>query len=368
MDIQKFGNPGALRTDVYVPGKSTQEVKRELGLTDVIKLASNEAVHGASKEAIEGYIALTDELHVYPDSVSRDLRAKLSERLGCSADNITVSNGADGVIYNLGMAVIGEGDEAIIPEVTFPMYEKIVKIMRGSIVYSGMDGFRISLDSIEKAITPKTKIIFLCNPSNPTGDAQKKDEMIAFLKRVPKDIMVVIDEAYIDFAEPDRRPGTVELFNQGMDNLFILRSFSKIYGLAGCRVGYGIGHKDLITLIHQIKPPFNVSLVGERVALAALNEKGREEKTLKEMREARNYFYKELDAMGLSYVESHTNFVLIDTGLDAKEVFQNILRKGIIVRPTTGFGLKTCIRVTIGKEEENRAFMKVLKETMQELS
>ncbi len=367
MDINKIANPGALGTSPYVPGKSTKEVKEELGLEKVIKMASNESAEGPSQLAKEALHSLEDELHIYPDAVSRDLREALSQRLGCDTEEITVSNGADGVIYNLGMAMIGDGDEIVIPEVTFPLYATITKIMRGTVVSTPMDGYRFDLDAMEKAITDKTKMVCLVNPNNPTGDALERDRLIELLKRIPKDVLIVIDEAYIDFVSPEKRLGSVELFKEGMDNLFILRTFSKIYGLAGCRVGYGIGDREIISLIHRIKPPFNVSLVGERVALAALGEEGRAERTVEAMNKEKAYYYGELETMGLTYVESHTNFILIDTGRDAKTVFQKLMNKGFIVRPATGFGLTTCIRVTLGKHEENSAFMQAFKEIMENL-
>jgi histidinol-phosphate aminotransferase len=364
VDIQTLANSGALRTKVYVPGKSKQEVQRELGLSHIIKMASNESAIGSSELAKKAYLELSEELHVYPDSVSRDLRSKLSDQLGCPQENITVSNGEDGVIYNLGMAIINEGDEAIIPEVTFPLYETIVKVMRGVPVKSGMKGFRIDLQSILDTVTGRTKVIFLCNPNNPTGDAQDREELLDFFKKVPDHILVVMDEAYIEFTASEAYPDTIEIFNKGMDNLFILRSFSKIYGLAGIRAGFGVGHKDIIDLIHRIKPPFNVSIVGENVALAALDDIDFKNRVLSEMKNEKARYYKTLNEMNLEYIISHTNFILIDTGRAAKEVFQTLLQKGIIVRPCNGFGLDTCIRITIGTHDENTAFLDAFKELM----
>jgi histidinol-phosphate aminotransferase len=357
-----MGNPGALKTSAYVPGKLKREVERELGLSNIVNMSLNESANGASDLAKDAYLKIPDQLHVYSDSISRDLRQKLARELGCKTDQITVSNGADGIIYNLGMAIIGEDDEAVIPEITFPLYETIVKVMRGRPVKTKMKGFRIDLQDILRAITPKTKVIFLCNPNNPTGDIQKKHELIAFLGQVSKDILIVIDEAYIDFAAPDANPQSIALFNSGMDNLFILRTFSKLYGLAGVRVGYGIGHKELISLIHRIKPPFDVSVVGENIALAALADKKFVERILDDIHQEKKLYYKKLDELGVIYVKSHTNFILIDTGRDAAQISRQILKKGIIIRPCTGFGLPTCIRVTIGKHEENLHFLDTFKE------
>jgi len=362
LDIERMGNPGALKTNVYVPGKIKREVEQELGLSNIINLSLNENANGASDLAKDAYLKIADQLHVYSDSISRDLRQKLARKLGCKADQITMSNGADGIIYNLGMAIVGEDDEAVIPEITFPIYETIVKVMRGRPVITKMKGFRIDLQDILRAITPKTKVIFLCNPNNPTGDVQVKEELITFLGQVSKEILVVIDEAYIDFTAPDADPQSIALFNGGMDNLFILRTFSKIYGLAGVRVGYGIGHKELISLIHRIKPPFDLSVVGENIALAALEDRKFVERILENIHQEKKQYYKRLGGLGLAYVKSHTNFILIDTGRDAAEITRQILKKGIIIRPCTGYGLPTCIRVTIGKHEENLHFLDALEE------
>lgn len=364
MNIKRMGNPGALKTSAYVPEKLKREVERESGLSNVINMSLNESANGPSDLAKDAYLKITDQLHFYPDSISRDLRQKLAGKLGCKADQITISNGADGIIYNLGMAIIGQDDEAIIPEITFPMYETIVKVMRGRPVKTKMKGFRIDLQSILRAITPKTKVIFLCNPNNPTGDVQRKEELIAFLGQVSKEILIVIDEAYIDFAVPDADPHSIALFNGGMDNLFILRTFSKIYGLAGVRVGYGIGHKELVSLIHRIKPPFDVSVVGENIALAALADRKFVEKILDDINQEKKLYYKKLDELEITYVKSHTNFILIDTRQDAVQISRQILKKGIITRPCTGYGLPTCIRVTIGKHEENLHFLDTFKQLL----
>ncbi|MEW5814283.1 MAG: histidinol-phosphate transaminase [Spirochaetota bacterium] len=362
MDIERMANPGALKTKVYVPGKSKREVERELGLSHIIKMASNENARGASNLAQDAYLKLADQLHIYPDAISRDLRQKLARKLGCESDQITVGNGADGVIYDLGMAVVGQEDEVVIPEITFPLYETIVKVMRGRPVYTKMQGFRIDLKAILRAITPKTKVVFLCNPNNPTGDAQPREELLAFLEQVPKDVLVVIDEVYIDFTEPAADPKSVDLFNGGMDNLFILRSFSKIYGLAGIRMGYGIGHADLIALIHRIKPPFNVSIIGEQVALNALDDTKFLKETLAEILKEKAFYYRSLDELGVKYIQSHTNFILIDTGMDATGIFEGLLKLGIITRACKSYGLPTCIRVTIGKHPENLLFLETFKE------
>ena len=185
---------------------------------------------------------------------------------------LTIGNGADGVIYNLGMAVLDQDDEALIPRISYPIYESIVRVMRARVTYTAMKGLRIDLEDLARRIGPRTKVVFLCNPNNPTGDALPRAELLAFLKSLPPKVLAVLDEAYVDFADPECRPGAVALVKGGMRNLFVLRTFSKLYGLAGARVGYGVGDPQVVELIHRIKPPFGVSALAERLALAALED------------------------------------------------------------------------------------------------
>jgi histidinol-phosphate aminotransferase len=272
MNLSRIANRGTSAIKKYVPGKSVKEAQAELGITRMIKLASNENAFGASPGSIRSIRQMADQIHVYPDSQSREVRSRLAEHLGVQAGQITTGNGVDGVIYNLGMAVIDQGDEIIFPRITFPIYETISRVMRGVPVYSEMKDLSIDLRDIEGKISDRTKVIFLCNPNNPTGDALPPAEVNAFLKGVPDRVLVVLDEAYVDFTEPGARLDSVGLFRAGMSNLFILRSFSKIYGLAGLRFGYGIGDAELVSLINLIKPPFDVSILAEQAAVAALGD------------------------------------------------------------------------------------------------
>ena len=368
MDIRKIANPGALKIHPYVPGRSTDEVKKEYGLKHVIKLASNESALGVPPQAIQALLDSAEGLCVYPDPVSTELCEKLGRILGVDADCLTVSNGADGVIYELGMAVIGPGDECIYPEITFPMYESSVKIQNGIPVISAMKDMRIDLDDILTKITGKTKIIYITNPNNPTGDVFPPDELIAFLKKVPSHILVVVDEAYIQFVDQGLDPDSIGLFKGGMENLIILRTFSKIYGLAGIRVGYGIAHPDLIRLIKTVKPPFPLSVSAQAMALAALDCTDFFQAVVEDTRKSRALFYSKLDGMGLPYVKSYTNFILIDTGWECKKVAEMLMARGIIIRPAAGYGLPTSIRVTFGTAEQNAVFFAAFEAVLDELT
>jgi histidinol-phosphate aminotransferase len=366
MDVTRLANPGARSVRTYVPGKSIKEVQAELGLEHLIKLASNENPFGPAPAAARGFAGLAERIHIYPDSRSRVVRAALAERLGVSAEQITTGNGSDGVIYNLGMAVIDQDDEVIIPRITFPIYETITRVMRGKAVRSRMKDLRIDLEDIRRRVNRRTKLIFLCNPNNPTGDALPPEHLASFLSSIPERVLIALDEAYVDFTEPASRLDSIELFNRGMDNLFILRTFSKVYGLAGVRFGFAVGDRELVSLIERVKPPFDVSLAAEEAALHALADRDFYLRTLASCGEEKSYFYSELDALGLGYIPSHTNFVLIDTGRDAGAVVQALLRRGVIVRSAVQYSLPQHIRVTVGRHEENERFFRAFAEALEE--
>jgi histidinol-phosphate aminotransferase len=364
MDLARLAQSGTAGIRRYVPGKSIEEVQRELGLSGVVKMASNENPFGTSPAVVRALAEMGQGVHYYPDSGCVRIRSRLAERLGVAAEEIATGSGADGVIYSLGMALIDQGDEVVMPRITFPIYETVVRIMRGTPVLSEMAELRIDLKDMRRRIGPRTKMIFLCNPNNPTGDALPREELLAFLGAVPAEVVVALDEVYADFAEPESRPDSIRLFREGMANLFILRSFSKLYGLAGLRFGYGVGHRELVALIDRVRPPFDVSVVAEQGALSALEDEEFARHTLEACRAEKQLFYRELERLGLGFVPSSTNFILIDTGRDAGPIQQGLLRRGVIVRLAAGYGLPRHIRVTVGRPEENRLFFQALGETL----
>ena len=365
--VPRFANPGALGARKYVPGKSVRQAMSELGLKEVIKMASNENPFGSSPKARTCLAELVDELHVYPDATNEALRGRLSEKLDVPREMLTIGNGADGVIYNLGMAVLDQGDETLIPRISYPIYESIIRVMRATVTPTAMKGLRIDLEDLARRVTPRTKAIFLCNPNNPTGDALPRAQLLEFLRSLPPTVLAVLDEAYIDFADPEFRPGAVALVKRGMKNLFVLRTFSKLYGLAGLRVGFGVGDPQVIELIHRIKPPFGVSAIAERLALAALDDTEFAWRTLEDCAREKRYFAAELGRLGLDYVPSHTNFVLVDTRRDCLEVFQRLMARGLIVRPAGQYGLPTFVRITVGRHPENVRLFRELPAVLGEL-
>ena len=364
MDFLELANKGIIPIKPYVPGKSVKQALQEIKLDEVYKMASNENPRGASRKAREKYLTLADSLHIYPEIHNSELLGIFAEKLGCSPDNITLSNGGDGIIYNMGMAVLNPGDEAIIPEVTFAVYEIITRIMHAVPVFSPMKDNRIDLDDIYSRITPKTKIIYICNPNNPTGLCLEPEELLACLRKVPENIFVFLDEAYIDFTDSKKNINSVKLITGGMRNLFVLRTFSKVYGLAGVRIGYGVGDPEIISLISRIKPPFDLSIIAENLAAEALLDEDFYNETVQDTAREKAFYYEELDRMGLRYFESHTNYILIDVGRECRSVTDRLLEHGIIVRPAAGYGFPTCIRVTIGRHRENVLFFEALKKIL----
>ncbi len=365
LDADKIANSGARTTKLYVPGKSPKDIMRELGIEHSIKMSSNENPLGTSTKALKAYAECGTVVNMYPDADSLDLSEKIARRLGCSVKEVTLGAGVDGVLYNLAMALIDQNDEAVLPELTFPVYETTVRVMRGKPVKVPMKGLRIDLDALRDAVTPATKILFLCNPNNPTGDVLPPEDVKAFLKDLPENLITVVDEAYIEFTPEEFVPPCVDMFNRGMKNLVILRTFSKLYGLAGLRVGYGVCDETVVTLIKRIKPPFNVSVPAQAAALAALDDEAFGARTVRECNEGKEYIYRELDELGLSYVRSGTNFILIDTCRETG-VVEALMHRGVIVRSAAGYGKPSWIRVTVGTADDNRRFIAALKSVLRE--
>lgn len=357
-------NPGIADLKPYIPGKRTDEVQKELGIEKIVKMSSNESVYGLSEVVQEAFRQSAGDLYLYPASGDTELCERLAKMHGLENDNIVMGNGSDAVIYNLGMTIVNQGDEVIIPLITFSIYRSIVKAMRGIVVDSKMKDLRIDTEDILARINPKTKAIFLCSPNNPTGDALPPDVIRSFIRRVPEEVLVVLDEAYVDFMDEDMNPGSVELFKAGQKNLFILRSLSKSYAVAGLRLGYGIGDPELISYMKRIRQPFDLSLPAQRSGIAALDDQSFFERNIAAARREMDYFRHRMDEEGIGYIDSQTNFFLIDTGMDSHGAFEELQKKGVIVRPGGNFGAPDHIRVTVGTREQNEYFFQSLLEVM----
>jgi histidinol-phosphate aminotransferase len=368
MNIDKKINTGVSQIKPYVFGKPKDEIEKKYSVEDTVKMNSNENPRGVSPIAMEYAKKVLYRSNIYPEATNRVLRKKLAELFELSPENFIVGSGADEIIYYIAMGFLNNNDEVVIPATTFPLYEIACKIMRARIVFSSLKGYKIDLTDICDRITERTKIVVVANPNNPTGHALDREEIYNFIKAVPSDVLIIMDEAYMEFADRDRFPDTISKFKKGYKNLIILRTLSKAYGLAGFRVGYGVGDAQIIEIMARIKLPFNISVTSQSAALGALSDRRFLKETVEMTKREREAMYKELRKMGLPYVESSTNFILIDVKSDSDRVCEALERRGVIVRNAKNYGAPTSIRVTIGKKEHNTKFLQALEDSLKELS
>ncbi len=344
----------------YQPGKPIEEVEREYGLKNAIKMASNENALGPSPKALAAIRKNLPKIHRYPDGNCFYLRNKLSKVLGVSAESIVFGNGSDEILVFAVRTFVGPGDEVIIADPTFMIYEIATQVEDGSIVKIPMRNFHYDLDGMKGCINHKTKLIFLANPDNPVGTTISEKDLLKFLKEVPQNIVVVLDEAYYEFAKGTKGYPDSIRFLSDFKNIIIARTFSKAYGLSGLRIGFGIANPNIAYALNKVREPFNVNLLAQAAAIAALDDTAHLQKTLQMVLAGRRYLSGELKTMGLRVVDTATNFILVDMGTDANQVHEKLLQKGIIIRPMSVWGLKTFIRVTIGKPAENNKFLTAL--------
>ncbi len=347
----------------YPPGKPIEELERELGIVGSIKLASNENPLGPSPKAIRAIKENINNIHRYPDGSSYYLRQKLAKKFGLPMSKIILGNGSNELIKLIVHTFLSPDDEVILSLPTFLLYEKVVQSFEGKIVTVPLSNFWIDLPAILTAVSSKTKIIFINNPNNPTGKALKKEEISHFLNSLSPDVVVVLDEAYIEFATDPKVVSAVELL-ESYPLLVVLRTFSKVYGLAGLRIGFGFTSESVIEGMNLVRQPFNVNYLAQVGALAALDDDKFVEKTLTLTRDGLEFLYSQLDRIGLKYVPTQTNFFLIKTPLGAGETYQRMLREGVIVRSMESFGLSDYIRINVGLPEENKRFVKTLEKIL----
>lgn len=357
--------PSVLTCRDYIPGKPVEEVQREFGLSDILKLASNENPMGVSpKAAVAMCKAVIDQSQLYPESLAVDLVNKLAKKHNFPAKQILTGNGLDNVITMLGMVFINQGDEVIFGNLSFPGYGNITRKMGGVCVETGMtEDERIDIDAIIKAVTPKTKMIFLCNPNNPTGTINTKAECLKLIESVPSNVIIVFDNAYCDFVESPDYSDMLEYIDK-YPNILSLFTFSKIYGMAAERVGYAIGNEEIIYYAGKVREPFPVNRIAQLGAIAALDDKEFYEASQKNNYEGRHYLYDEFEKMGLKYYDSQTNFVYVEVPKPAQDVFQAMLPLGVIVRPMAGQGRPHGLRITIGTPDQNKRMLETLKKVL----
>jgi len=347
----------------YPPGKPIEELERELGITGSIKLASNENPLGPSPIAVKAIADKVLTLNRYPDGSGYYLKNMLSKKFSIPFEQIVLGNGSNEIIELIIRTFLSPAEHVVQAFPTFLVYEKIVKGAGGRMISVPLSNFRIDLNKTAEAITPETKIVFICNPNNPTGSVLSMDEMRNFLDRIPKDIIVALDEAYIEFVSDEKAANGLELLSD-YPLLFVLRTFSKLYGLAGLRIGYGFASEKLVDYINRVRQPFNAGTLAQAAATAALEDVEFISRTLKLVREGLSFLYNELDEMGLEYIPTQTNFFLINVPDGAKKVFERMLKHGVIVRAMDAYGLPDYIRINVGLPEENERFVKTLKKVL----
>ena len=347
----------------YVPGRPIEDVKRELGLKEVIKLASNENPYSPSPKVIKALTQEIKNVNRYPDGGCYELRKILAKDLKVNLKQLIFGNGSDEVIVLATRAFLSEGDEVVIAKPSFLIYELASKIEGSQIKEIPLKDFRYDLAKMKAAVTPKTRIIFLGNPDNPAGSYLTEHQVRDFLKDLSQDILVFIDEAYYEFVTEKDYVDSIALL-KSYPNVIVTRTFSKMYGLAGLRIGYGVAREELIDVLNRIRDPFNVNALAQVAAVACLKDQNYYRKLAKKIQQQREFLYQSFDRLGVECVKSYTNFILINLKTDSRDMTQKLLKKGIIVRDMNGWGLKNFIRVTIGTEIENKKFLKALEELL----
>jgi len=356
-EAEKLLRRGVASLKAYVPGRSVEDVASEYGLSDVVKLASNENALGPSPAALRALRGALEGLHRYPDGAAKALRGRLAEKLGVRRERIFVGNGGDDVLSVLARTFLNEGEEVIVPQPTFSPYAHVSRVMGAKVLASPLSEFRVDLRDVRSKVTDRTKLIFLCSPNNPTGTIIPGRELLPFLEDLPRSVIVLLDEAYGDFVEDPDWPDAIPPAERRP--LIVLRSFSKIYGLAGLRVGYGVGPESLIGYMDRVREPFNVNVLAQAAAAAALEDEEFRRRTVAAVREGRRRLYAAFGRLGLQYLESQANFIFVRVG-DADAVTEALLRQGVIVRPGTAFGCREWVRVTVGLPEEEEKLLRAL--------
>jgi histidinol-phosphate aminotransferase len=362
MSIWNYANPQLRDLVAYEPGKPIEEVARERGLKpeDIIKLASNENPLGPSPKALAAMQEEVKGVHIYPDGGGWKLRNAIATKFGLEMSNVILGSGSNEVIEFIGHAFLRPGDNIITAEHAFLVYKLMAKVFGAETIEVADPGYVHDLDAMAAAITPQTKEIFIANPNNPTGTLVTQEQIDRFMAKVPPHLVVVFDEAYYEFL--DNQPDTLKYVREGR-NVVVLRTFSKIQGLAGLRIGYGLGNKDIIEVLQRTRQPFNINSVAQAAALAGLLDDEHQQKTKKLTDEGRAYLQDQFAKLGLEYIPSYANFVLVKVG-DGNAVFKAMMDKGVIVRAMAAYKLPEWVRISVGTMPQNEKCIAVLREVL----
>jgi histidinol-phosphate aminotransferase len=362
-------NPHLSTVPAYTPGKSIEELKRELGVAEVIKLGSNENPLGPSPKAVEAMKQAALEMSQYPSVEVYDLRGRLAELLGpgFDADNVIVGNGSADVIMSMAKAFLYDGGEVVVSHPAFQMYELATNMYGGKCVFVDSKNYGYDLPAMADKITSQTRMIYITNPNNPTGLIVTQAEIDDFMERVPPSVVVVFDEAYYEYVDAQEYPDTLQCVKEDR-NVVITRTFSKVYGLAGMRVGYGIASKEIIGYLLHTQPPFHTGRIALVSALTSLEDQEHMEKSQKVNAEGKAYLYRSFEEMGVDCLPTQANYLmLVNLPYPAQSINQALLRQGLIIRPTAPFGIPEALRLTIGTPEQNQRLVAGFKEAFAEL-
>jgi histidinol-phosphate aminotransferase len=361
MDISKLVPEWVRTLTPYQPGKPIEELEREYGVHDSIKIASNENPLGPSPKAIAAIAAALPDLHRYPDGDCFYLKRRLSEKLGLDRSHLILGNGSNELIEMIVRTFLRVGESIVVGKHAFAIYHLVAQAAGGKTITVPHIGFKFDLKAMARAVTPDTRIVFLDNPNNPTGTIYTRSEWETFLKAIPETVLVVVDEAYFEFVDDPAYPNSLT-YHDGKRLLVTLRTFSKICGLAGVRVGYGMSSPEIIDALNRIRQPFNVNSLAQIGSLAALDDEEHIHKTKENNRQGLAYLRRELDRLGLEYAPTWGNFLLVKVGAGT---YQRLLPDGVIIRPMEGYGFPGYARVSVGTPTENERFVAVMEKLLQ---
>ena len=364
MKIPPPVNPGLETLPVYIPCKPIEDVARELGLAerDIIKLASNENPLGPSPAALAAMQHELANINLYPDGNAFHLRQRLAEKLGVVPNNLLLGNGSNEIIEFVGHGYMAPGVDVVASQYCFLVYPLVTKLFGANFVSVPAKDFAHDLDAMRKAITPQTRVVFVANPNNPTGTRLPNEALMAFARDLPRNVLLVVDEAYIEFL--DSPPDFISVIRSGTQaNILVLRTFSKIFGLAGLRIGYGVGHVDLVAALEKVRQPFNLNSIAQAGALAALDDAGHIQRTRTNNAAGLKFYENAFRELKLEYVPSHANFVLVNVG-NGQRVHEATQRLGVIVLPMSAYKLDDWVRITIGTAEQNQRCLAALKQVI----
>lgn len=363
--VRRLARKGVFDVEAWPAGKPLEEVRAELGRGDIALMATNENPLGPSPKAVEAMQEAIRRVNVYPDGPCVFLKRKVASRLGVTPQMVTFASGADSCIRMVASAFVNDGEEVIMADPTFPVYATFVTIMGGIGVYVPLQEHAHDLEAMSARVGPRTKLVFVCNPNNPTGTIVTRKQLETLVDRLPPQVVLVIDEAYFEFVSDPDYPNGLDYVRDGR-NVIVLRTFSKLYGLAGLRIGYAVAAPEMIDVLERVREPYVVSGVAQAAALAALDDQEFVARVLDNNERGKDFFHGELGRLGLEFVPSHTNFVFVDLRREAKGVVEALLRQGLMVRHGSPWNLPTCVRITFGTDEQNRRLVAALEKVLVE--